>query len=377
MVLWFVVRLDLRRLERLPEPGPRLPARSRSARCCRSLLDSAVRRAGVRAHVARRRSSCSSSTMLAHRGPRPAAPAPARARPRDRLVLRPRAERRVGAQGSVLVAGVRHRASARARCSRRGRSSSIEELLGARGRVVDVDAASGCADPARRRDVLAHAAGSRSSGSEPMIVVRAPRPDRAQPRRPAAGPRRRRALSELGLEQAARARDAASRRAPIDARVREPAAARADRPRPRSPRRAGCDGRGRRPADRARLRRLGRPPARRDAAPTRGPAWRADPELRAARRREPRGGRPRASPSFCRDRLGAGDDRVVAVSHVSPIKAAVAWALGVDERRDAGACSSTSRRSPAIGAPARRQRLPRVVQRRRAPRALSRGSTRP
>jgi broad specificity phosphatase PhoE len=36
--------------------------------------------------------------------------------------------------------------------------------------------------------------------------------------------------------------------------------------------------------------------------------------------------------SFCRDRLGAGDDHVIAVSHVSPIKAAVAWALGVDER---------------------------------------------
>ena len=36
--------------------------------------------------------------------------------------------------------------------------------------------------------------------------------------------------------------------------------------------------------------------------------------------------------SFCADRLAAGDGRVVAVSHVSPIKAAVAWALGVDER---------------------------------------------
>ena len=35
--------------------------------------------------------------------------------------------------------------------------------------------------------------------------------------------------------------------------------------------------------------------------------------------------------SFCGDRLAA-DDRVVAVSHVSPIKAAVAWSLGVDER---------------------------------------------
>jgi broad specificity phosphatase PhoE len=35
--------------------------------------------------------------------------------------------------------------------------------------------------------------------------------------------------------------------------------------------------------------------------------------------------------SFCADRLVA-DQRVLAVSHVSPIKAAVAWALGVDER---------------------------------------------
>ncbi len=35
--------------------------------------------------------------------------------------------------------------------------------------------------------------------------------------------------------------------------------------------------------------------------------------------------------AFCVDRF-AGDGHVVAVSHVSPIKAAVAWALGVDER---------------------------------------------
>jgi len=35
--------------------------------------------------------------------------------------------------------------------------------------------------------------------------------------------------------------------------------------------------------------------------------------------------------SFCRDRM-VPDTRIVAVSHVSPIKAAVIWALGVDER---------------------------------------------
>ena len=41
--------------------------------------------------------------------------------------------------------------------------------------------------------------------------------------------------------------------------------------------------------------------------------------------------------AFCRDRLERGDadkadGRVIAVSHVSPIKAAVTWALGVDTR---------------------------------------------
>ena len=35
--------------------------------------------------------------------------------------------------------------------------------------------------------------------------------------------------------------------------------------------------------------------------------------------------------SFCRDHAGAEGARTIAVSHVSPIKAAVAWALGVDE----------------------------------------------
>ena len=35
--------------------------------------------------------------------------------------------------------------------------------------------------------------------------------------------------------------------------------------------------------------------------------------------------------SFCVDRLTTGDERIIAVSHVSPIKVAVAWSLGVDE----------------------------------------------
>ena len=58
--------------------------------------------------------------------------------------------------------------------------------------------------------------------------------------------------------------------------------------------------------------------------------WRADPAF------APPGGESLVAVSarmisFCRDVLAGGDD-VVAVSHVSPIKAAVCWALGTDER---------------------------------------------
>ena len=60
-------------------------------------------------------------------------------------------------------------------------------------------------------------------------------------------------------------------------------------------------------------------------------AWRADPEF------APPGGESLVAvtarvESFCRDRLVNGDANVIAVSHVSPIKSAVCWALGVDER---------------------------------------------
>ncbi len=59
-------------------------------------------------------------------------------------------------------------------------------------------------------------------------------------------------------------------------------------------------------------------------------AWRADPNF------APPGGESLVAvtarvAAFCRDRL-APDGAIVAVSHVSPIKAAVAWALDVDER---------------------------------------------
>jgi broad specificity phosphatase PhoE len=58
--------------------------------------------------------------------------------------------------------------------------------------------------------------------------------------------------------------------------------------------------------------------------------WRADPTF------APPGGESLVDVSarvisLCLDLVAAGDD-VVAVSHVSPIKAAVCWALGTDER---------------------------------------------
>jgi broad specificity phosphatase PhoE len=68
-----------------------------------------------------------------------------------------------------------------------------------------------------------------------------------------------------------------------------------------------------------------------DIRAERGLAWFADPNF------APPGGESLVDVSaridaFCRDRLATADDRIVAVSHVSPIKAAVAWALGTDER---------------------------------------------
>ena len=64
----------------------------------------------------------------------------------------------------------------------------------------------------------------------------------------------------------------------------------------------------------------------------RGDLWFADPTF------APPGGESLVDvtarvEAFCLDRLKPdGDERIVAVSHVSPIKAAVIWALAVDER---------------------------------------------
>jgi broad specificity phosphatase PhoE len=70
-----------------------------------------------------------------------------------------------------------------------------------------------------------------------------------------------------------------------------------------------------------------------EIAPEEWAAWRADPTF------SPPGGESLVAvtarvDSFCREHLAAAGARanVIAVSHVSPIKAAVCWALGVDER---------------------------------------------
>jgi broad specificity phosphatase PhoE len=87
----------------------------------------------------------------------------------------------------------------------------------------------------------------------------------------------------------------------------------------------------------------------RDIPPETWAAWRADPTF------TPPGGESllhvtERVADFCHDRLG--DELVIAVSHVSPIKAAVCWALGVDESAtwrmflDLGSVSRIARRDP-------------------------------
>jgi broad specificity phosphatase PhoE len=66
-----------------------------------------------------------------------------------------------------------------------------------------------------------------------------------------------------------------------------------------------------------------------DIAPEDWAAWRADPGFAPPDGESLVAVNARVA-SFCTDVLG--DDLVVAVSHVSPIKAAVCYALGIDER---------------------------------------------
>ena len=85
----------------------------------------------------------------------------------------------------------------------------------------------GLADPARRREFCAHAAGSRSTVAASDDRVRPPRSDRAQPRRAVARPRRSRSCPSAGSSRpravAARFARRAGRRASSRARCGGPA----------------------------------------------------------------------------------------------------------------------------------------------------------
>src|SRR5262249_46315411 len=103
------LRVDLPRLERLPEQWPRLPARCVG----RSAADRdrrTVRRAELRAHAVGRGGR--SHRLDAGNDRTRSSPAPpARAQPVDRVVLSARAGRIVGTQRAVLVACVRNGAT--------------------------------------------------------------------------------------------------------------------------------------------------------------------------------------------------------------------------------------------------------------------------
>ena len=155
------------------------------------------------------RSSCSSVTMLATTG-------------RGRRLRRRRAlglaigwfaglvlSAAWSAQGGVLVARVRRGPARRAAVPGRGRSSSIEELLGLAA-AWWAWTRFGLRDAARRRELVRTGRLTIVGGSA-NDRVRPPRPDRAQPRWPAAGPARR-AAERSRPAAGGRARGAASRR---------------------------------------------------------------------------------------------------------------------------------------------------------------------
>ena len=234
MVLWLVFGVDLRRLERVPEPGPRLPAdrgrRAAPAAC--STCRSARRRTRTRC--------CRRSLVLVL--------AMAFTAGRGRRLRRRRALSLaigwfaglvlggvVGAQGGVLVAGVRRRRGPHAALlaavagPASSRSCSGWPRRGGRGRRF------GLRDPARRREFWRTGRLAIERGGA-MIVVR---PPRRRPRSTATAGCRVASTSscrERGREQAARARRSASPARPVARVFTSPLQrARADR-RPRSPR---------------------------------------------------------------------------------------------------------------------------------------------
>ncbi len=229
----------------------------------------------------------------------------------------------------------------------------------------------GLADPARR---TRHAAvpgrlASSVRGCPTDDRVRAARADRRQPRRPVPGPRR----------------PAAHRRGPRAGRTRSPtlfATTRITRvvssplhrvpstPRRRSPRRHGLAVEQPTSGSSSSTTASGTAGARATSRRTSGRAWRADHDVRAARRRVTRS-RSTARVAVVLRRARSATSSIVAVSHVSPIKAAVCWALGVDDRGDL-AHVPRPRVRHADRPAGRRTAVSRVVQRDRAGRSVPR-----
>ncbi len=244
----------------------------------------------------------------------------------DRHVPAPRARRRVGRRRAVLVAVPRRRSLRRRRCpSSTGRSaSSLPWSWPASPRCGGSGGRSAWPTRPRRE----RSCGPGGCGRDDP--ARAPRPDRRQRRRPAA---------RAG-------RPAARRRGRRQAR-RSPSARRRRWPERRGSCRARCarcrdDRRGhrRRRSGASRSRSTSGGSSSTTASSTASPladvpaatwaAWRADARVAPAGRGDlaELGARVRAA---CETRRRRRRRDVVVVTHVSPIKAAVAWALGVGD----------------------------------------------
>ena len=348
MVLWLAFGVDLR----ASGTSSRAAASTSGSIAVGALLPlagrRAVRRAGVRAHAARRRCSCSCVVMLVHR---PAAGtgcgAGARSSLLDRLVRGPRARRRRG----------RTR-----RCSGGRRSARTRPERAAAPAVAGRSSSRSCSGSPAAWWVWARLRPRATAPGGATFWRTGPARDRGgAPRDPrSSGTARPRATAtagcwaastrrstDRGRAQARRARRRCSRASRSRASCRSPLRRARETARARSPRVMRPRGRGRRPPDRARLRRVGRRAARATSRRTTWARVARRPDVRAAGRRESCVAVTARVASFCaracsrrRRRRGRGEPRVADQGR---------GVLGARRRRarDAGACSSASRPSPA------------------------------
>ena len=371
MVLWLVFGSIFARLERVPELRASTSGSSPLGALLPLVLDAPFG-AQAYAHTLLSAVLVLVLAMLRHdRARPPAAPAP-RAQPRDRLVRGPRAQRRVDAQGSVLVARVRCRPSRTRRCSppwprrRRARDcsgSAAAWWIWTRFGLADPAPAPPAAGAPGRLAIV----GAGSDDDRVRAARRRPphnRDGRLQGRIDLA-------LTERGRRPGRARSPTCSRRATITRVVASPLHRAPPRPRPRSPQSSWLRDRDRRAARRARLRRVGRPRARATIPPDEWAAWRADPRsprpggeslVHVDRTRRARSAR---APGGERRPRRRGEPRLADQGR---------GVLGARRRRARrrGTCTSGSRPSRAIGrAPRRAAGYLAVVQRRRAPRRSS------